>query len=91
MQQAEFPILMETKAHEKQITISDLLRPGEKPANPVKSALRTNPARKVSIARKKFKPTKKESSAKNLSVEEKQHSDFESDSDSSQSSQATFN
>ena len=57
MQQAEFPILMETKAHEKQITISDLLRPGEKPANPVKSALRTNPARKVSIARKKFKPT----------------------------------
>lgn len=81
---------MEETEDENQIKIRDLLKPGEQPADHVKSAFRTNPARKVSIARKKFKPIKK-SSTKNLSLNEKQNSDFENDSDSSQSSEATFN
>lgn len=58
MQQALFPVL--TESADNIVTISELLKPGIA-ASPDISASKINPARKVSIARKKFKPIKKES------------------------------
>jgi hypothetical protein len=61
------------------------LGPGEQPASPEKFTVQSNPARKVSVTRKKFRPIKKEST-KNLNLNKKKQSDFESDSDDSEKS-----